>query len=453
LVRACAAVLTAIAVGSVALQHVEAQTITPATTTAIARSRAPAPSWTSRALHEVNDVTAAPVTTVTAIIGATLIDGRGGAPVRDAVVIVRGGRIAAVGSRTAIAVPARATIVNAAGMTLLPGLLDAHFHLDGDDSLPARYLAHGVTTVRDPGAWIEAYATARAGRAPIPRLMLAGPHLDFPPPVYPKDALIVRDAEETRTAVDRLVDSGASSIKVYFRMPVTLVRVAAEAAHRRGVPVTAHLEIVSAVDAIRAGVDGLEHITSFGTSLDAPRDAERYRQAVWIAAGARNDGRYAMWSRLDLAAARVAPVISLVVRRGTWIDPTLAVFEVQAQDSGATPAKVHGFEQMMRFTGMLNRAGARVVVGSHSDVPHAVRGWAYQRELELLVAAGLTPMEAIIAGTLQNARYLGVADRLGSVERGKVADLVLVAGDPLADITAMRRVSRVMLAGEWVATP
>ena len=230
------------------------------------------------------------------------------------------------------------------------------------------------------------------------------------------------------------------------------MRVAAEAAHQRGVPITAHLEIVSAVDAINAGVDGLEHITSFGTSLQYLRDAERYRQAVQADANVRREGRYAMWSTLDLAAPRAASVVALVRRRGTWIDPTLAVFEVQSTDSGATPAKVRAFEQMLGFTGMLHRAGARVVVGSHSDVPHAERGWAYQRELELLVAAGLTPMQAILAGTRENARYFRASDRIGTIENGKVADLVLVAGDPLENIANMRNVRRVMLAGKWITT-
>jgi len=98
---------------------------------------------------------------------------------------------------------------------------------------------------------------------------------------------------------------------------------------------------------------------------------------------------------------------------------------------------------------LAHKAGAKIVVGSHSDVPHAKRGWAYQRELELLVESGLTPMEAIVAGTMENARYFYVADRLGSVEAGKLADLVLVEGHPATNISDMRRIKRVMLNGVW----
>jgi imidazolonepropionase-like amidohydrolase len=107
---------------------------------------------------------------------------------------------------------------------------------------------------------------------------------------------------------------------------------------------------------------------------------------------------------------------------------------------------------MEAFVGRAKKAGARIVVGSHSDVPHAERGWAYQRELELLVESGLTPMDAIVAGTIQNARFFRIEDRLGSIEAGKLADLVLVEGDPLQNISAMRNIKRVMLNGKWIET-
>jgi imidazolonepropionase-like amidohydrolase len=285
----------------------------------------------------------------------------------------------------------------------------------------------------------------------VPRLFLCGPHLDSPPPAYPADSFIVRDAEETRRAVNRFADEGASAIKVYFRLPLALIRVAVEAAHARGLPVTSHLEIVDAGDAIRAGVDGVEHATSFGTALLPLRDAETYRQAVLADNNARVQGRYQAWNAIDFDTARARALIELIVARGTVISPTLAVFERQTGDKEATAIQVQAFKQMEAFVGRVHRAGAHVVVGSHSDVPHAERGWAYHRELELLVEAGLTPMQALMAGTAENARFFRVANRLGRVEAGLLADLVLVNGDPLANISNMRRVTRVMLNGTWVA--
>jgi imidazolonepropionase-like amidohydrolase len=385
-----------------------------------------------------------------AILGATLIDGRGGPAIPDAAVVVRGERIAAAGTRAAAAVPPGAEVFDATGLTLVPGLIDSHFHIDGDDGLPALYLTHGITSVRDPGQWTEAYDVARKGGS-VPRLFLCGPHLDSPPPAYPADSFIVRDAEETRRAVNRFADDGASAIKVYFRLPLALIRVAVETAHARGLPVTSHLEVVDAGDAIRAGVDGVEHVTSFGTALLPLRAAEKYRQAVLADNNARVEGRYQVWNTIDFDTARARSLVALIVARGTVISPTLAVFERQTGDKEATAIQVHAFKQMEAFVGRASRAGAHVVVGSHSDVAHAQRGWAYQRELELLVEAGLTPMQALMAGTAENARFFRAADRLGRIEAGLLADLVLVEGDPLRNISDMRRVKRVMLNGTWVA--
>src|SRR6266404_693558 len=405
----------------------------------------------SKFLHEINQVGRPDANRVIAIVGATLIDGRGGAPVLDAAVVVRGERIVAVGRRASVNIPAGAEVVDAKGLTLVPGLIDSHFHIDGDDPLPALYLTHGITSVRDPGQWTEAYDVARKGPAPVPRLFLCGPHLDSPPAAYPKDSFIVRDAEETRLAVNRFADEGASAIKVYFRLPLALIRVATETAHARGLPVTSHLEIVDATDTIRAGVDGVEHATSFGTALLPLRDAEKYRQAVLADNNARVEGRYQVWNAIDLDSTRATAVFKLIVERGTVVSPTLAVFERQPGDKGTTEMHVNAFKKMEVFVGHAFRAGAHVVVGSHSDVPHAKRGWAYQRELELLVDSGLTPMQAIVAGTLENARYFRASDRLGSIEPGKLADLVLVEGNPLSHISDMRRLKRVMLNGEWVS--
>ena len=424
---------------------------TRAATLAGAQPRRTATGVPRPPIREVNTVAPAATFGAIAIVGPTVIDGRGGEPLRDAVVLIRGDRIEAVGARASTSLPLDAVSVNARGLTLLPGLIDAHFHLDGDDSLPARYLEHGVTSVRDPGAWIEAYDNARRSPAPLPRLFLAGPHLDFPPVVFPKDAISVRDEAEVRIAVNRQIDQGASSIKVYFRLPLALVQGAITTAHARGVPVTAHLEPLDATDVIRAGIDGIEHITSFGNALLPVREAEQYRQAVLADKHAREEGRYATWNAIDLDTPRARALLALIAERGISVDPTLAVFEKEAADSGATAVHTHAFAQMLRFTGMVKRAGGHVVVGSHSSVPHAERGWAYVRELELLVTAGLTPMEAIVAGTRENARFFRIGERLGTIEAGKLADLVLVDGDPLADISALRRVQRVMLGGRWVA--
>ncbi|WP_437501541.1 amidohydrolase family protein [Sorangium sp. So ce1099] len=278
--------------------------------------------------REINAIARPDAAHVVAIVGATLVDGRGGPPVRDAVVVVRGDRVVAAGARGATDVPAGAEVVPGAGLSVLPGLIDAHFPPDGDDGLPGLFLRRGVTSLRAPGPWVEAYDAARTP-GPVPRLFLAGPLLEGPARARPERAVLVRDAAA----------------------------------------------------------------------------------------------------------------------------PTLALVERRPGNEGATEARVPGFENRMKLDGAARRAGVRLVVGSHGAAPDAERGWAYQREMERLVEGGLSPMEVLVAGTLENARFLRIDDRLGSIQPGKLADLVLIEGDPLADIRAMRRVKQVMLNGRWVAAP
>ncbi len=402
-------------------------------------------------IREINQNEITSKKAVVAITGATIIDGTGGAPIEEGCVIVTDGIITAVGKKADIQIPANAHVINALGLTLLPGFIDSHFHLDGVHGLPAQFLQNGVTSLRDPGAWIEAYDTERKSGKPVPRLFLAGPHIDMFPPAYPRDAYVVRDADEAVREVNHLADQGASVIKVYFRVPPAIIREVCKAAHARGIPVTGHLETTEAREAIDAGLDGIEHITSFGLTLIPQREAEQYRQMVLADNNARKQGRYQVWKSINPDSPVTDSLGVFLRNKGTFISPTLGAFEYQ--ETAGQPldtARLEGFGKMKRITGKLHRAGARIVVGSHSMIPYAETGWAFQREMELLIDSGLSPAEVITAATLQNARFFRIADRLGSIEKGKQADLILIKGDPLKNISATRNVSKVMLNGVWV---
>jgi len=405
-------------------------------------------------LKEVNPPESPDTNQVVAVVGGTLIDGTGAAQVVDSVVLIRGNKIIAAGKKADVKIPDGAERVDASGQSVLPGLVDSHFHTgsgDGVLTIPQLFLSHGVTTARDPGRPIGVYDPFRNTSRPAPRLFLTGPHYDQAPAAWPENAVIIEDAAHARRATQEYVRQGASAIKVYFRLSLDSIKSTCETAHELGIPVTAHLELVGADAAIRAGLDGIEHITSFGTVLASPEVARRFEAAVGEENEARKDGRYRLWASLDLDdSPRAAALLQLIVKENVYISPTLATFERRPGDKKASDVRVRGFQNMMKFVGMCHDAGATVVTGSHTWSSHVKLGWAFQREMELLLESGLSPMEVIKASTINNARFLGCADRLGSIEPGKLADLVLVDGNPLEDIKAMYNVRRVMLNGSWV---
>ncbi|HEY9487808.1 MAG TPA: amidohydrolase family protein [Chryseosolibacter sp.] len=406
-------------------------------------------SRTRTVIHELNEKEILEEDKNYALVGATLIDGTGSEPLEDACVIIRNNKIEAVGKNGEIVIPAGAEVVDLKGLTMLPGLIDAHYHDEDSDTLTSLYLNNGITSVRDPGEWIESYDKLRTSGKNLPRLFLAGPHLDSYPPAYPADSYIVDDGDEARLAVNRLAAQGATVIKVYFGLSIGVIREVCVTAAGHGLPVTAHLEVTNAKDAIEAGLDGIEHVTSFATCVMPMREVEIYKQKVMADRNARRRGRYEVWSALHLDSnARADSLIAFLVRKKTFVSPTLAAFERRA-DKGDS-IEVSGFANMLKFVGKANAGGVRIVVGSHSYVPYADLGFAFHREMELLNEAGLTNMQVLLAATIENARFFRIEERLGSIEPGKLADLLIVRGDPLHDIRMMRNVSRVMLNGVWV---
>ena len=385
-----------------------------------------------------------------AIVNVMIIDGKGGSAVAGGSVLVRAGRIEAVGRKGSVEIPENAEVIDGKGMSLLPGFIDSHFHLDRVKDLPALFLQNGVTSIRDPGAWIEAYAEERKSGRQMPRLFLTGPHLDGTPPAYPYDAVVVRDEKEAIKQVNDAADQGASAIKIYFRIPPGLIKIITEAAHKRGLPVTAHLEITEAMQAIEAGLDGIEHITSFGLSLIPKLDGEKYRQSMLANNDFRKQGRYAMWETLDVNGPKVDSLARFLVKKGTFVSPTLGAFEYQAGTGAVDKTRLQAFNNMKSLTAKLKKSGVKLVLGSHSMIPYAEKGWAFQREMELWVESGISPDEVIVAATMENARFFRIESELGSIEKGKIADLVLVRGNPLEDIKAVRNIVKVMINGEWV---
>jgi len=409
-------------------------------------------------------VAAQPAGRVLVLEHARLVDGTGRPPIDDSRIVIEGDRVTAVGPVASVPFPAGGERVDLSGRTVLPGLVDMHFHLENkppDPNLALRQLANGVTAFRDPGQWDEYFAglraTIAADRLGGPRIHTAGPHIDGERPAYPDDSVVARDPMEARHFAERAIAQGATAIKIYFRLPLASAKAVIDVCRERHVMSTAHLEQLEAGELFAYGLDGVEHITSLGPSLLPQLERERYRQAVLADNGARSTGRYAAFAGLDLESPDARALWEIIATRKPFIDATLAVFERRAgvpTDAKDTPEMVatraSGFKKMLAATRRAFQAGGRVVMGGHSTVPFAGRGEAPWREMELLVDAGLTPMQAIEAATATGAAFLGRTGDLGTIEPGKLADLIVLTGNPLRQIAEIRTVERVLAGGDWV---
>lgn len=401
-------------------------------------------------LKEINSPDSPPIG-VTLIQNVRIIDGYGGDPIEKGFVLIKDGIIDRVGKGEAtIADRKGTTVIDGAGKTLLPGLIDAHFHSVNNNEFLHLCLKNGVTSLRDPGHPFTFYQSIAFTKKLLPRIFLTGPHLDYPPVAYGQQATLVRSSEHARQIVQDYVKQGSSGIKIYFRLPLQYYPDVVKTAKVHKIPVFAHLELVTATDAILAGVNGIEHVTSFGTSIASKEVKEEFERKVDQNNNARQEERYRLWASLDMNSPKIREVIKLVIDKGIVVCSTLATFERQADSSGVEDFRVKGFKNMLKFVELLHKAGAKIVIGSHSSSLYSKHGWTYQREMELLQMIGMTPLEIIKSGTVNNAIYFGNSSRLGSIEEGKQADLVLVDGDPSSDITAMYKIDRVMINGNWV---
>ena len=407
-------------------------------------------------------VTAAPAQTRRMVLdNVRVVDGSAGAPIENGRIVIDGDRIVRVGPAATVPAPDGAETVDLSGRTVIPGLIDLHFHIENDPKLALRQLSHGVTAFRDPGQWDEQFEGLRrmmaADGLPGPRIFTTGPHIDGERPAYPADSVVARDAEEARRHAELSVQRGASALKIYYRLPFASAKAVIDVCDARRIPCTAHLELLDARELIAAGLHGIEHVTSFGVSLLPRRAAEAYRQAVLENNDARRDGRYRLFADANLDGPEAQALYAVLRQRTPFVDPTLAVFERRATATTApgTPAdltalRVAGFAKMKQLTRRAAREGARVVVGGHTEVPFAERGEAPWREMELLVESGFTPLEAIAAATSTAAAFLYRDRELGRLRAGFAADVVVLRGQPDRDISAVRTVDRVMVAGRWI---
>jgi len=191
-----------------------------------------------------------------------VVDGTGTAPIDRARIVVDDGRIARIGPVAAIELPPGADRIDLTGRTVIPGLIDLHFHIENDPKMALRQLSHGVTAFRDPGQWNDKFDELRrliaADGLPGPRIFTTGPHIDGENPAYPADSVVARDPEEARRHAETSVQQGASALKIYYRLPFASVKAVIDVCDARRIPCTGHLELADARELIAAGLHGIE---------------------------------------------------------------------------------------------------------------------------------------------------------------------------------------------------
>jgi hypothetical protein len=382
-------------------------------------------------------------------------------------VYVSNGRVASVWPAGSTAQEAP-TVFDAGGRTLLPGLFDMHDHA-GAWYAPL-HLAGGVTTVRDKGndnpVLLDLMGKCDSLQYVGPRIVPSG-YIEGESQFSSRGGIVVRDLDAARRAVDWYAQRGYREIKLYNSIKPEWVAPIAEHAHRLGLRVTGHIPaFMRAEQAVRAGYDEITHINQVMLNfLSGPKTDSRTLERFYLIA----DNAHA----LDLDSKRVQDFLALLKQRGTVVDPTLAVFQDMGQrhgELGKTYAAVashlpanlqRGFKQnsmnitdsnavrwraadrkLIEMVGRLHRAGIPLVAGTD-----AISGFALHRELELYVEAGIPAAQALKIATWNGAKYTGTLADRGSIERGKLADLVVVDGDPTKDISVIRRPLLTMKGG------
>jgi hypothetical protein len=436
-----------------------------------------------------------------ALTHVAVIDATGSPPQLDMTVIISGGYITGLGPAPKTKIPPDAEVIDASKKFLIPGLWDMHIHVDDSELYPTHpsradkeavfplLIANGVTGVRDMGGGLEQIQQWRTsielGNLLGPRIFTPGPLLDGKFPVWLGEMRVESEAE-ARDAVRSLVRRGADFIKVYDSISPGPYFALADEAKRLGMVFAGHVpERLSAAQVSDAGQKSLEHMLNF--PLDCSTREEEFRRDI----AAKYDDPEADLPELFPGNAEVLSsysrqkcltLFSRFAHNGTWLCPTLhnnwrhahnadpalidderarfypevfrAYWKTKTSDerrrSPKFVAQWQGYYELVReMIPDVQRAGVGLLAGSDSGAnEYSVPGFSLHDELAELVSAGLTPMQALQSATLNAARYLGITDAFGSVEVGKIADLVLLEGNPLQDIRNTRKISAVVVNGE-----
>jgi hypothetical protein len=430
----------------------------------------------------------------------TVIDTTGGPEQTDMTVVVTGERITAVNKSGKTAVPKNAQVIESRGKFLIPGLWDMHVHLMGKkDVLFPLFIANGVTGVRDMGIPWEQLTQVQQWRKEIaartlvgPRVLTPGPILTGPRPprtVWP-GSIPISDAQSAREAVDRLLNAGVDFIKVHNAVPRDAYFAVSEEANKRKVPFVGHVpDYITAAEASAAHQKSIEHLT--GILVACSTSQQELRQKLTdvmptadLLTTYRSRRRIEAESLATFSEDKAAALFRLFSKNGTWQVPTLVNLRQSAFPDREYPEEemlsryvpqplrertrdiktailkqltpedfaigIPLFNKQLEVVTAMKQAGVQLLAGTDMVL---YPGFSLHEELRLLVRAGLTPMEALQAATRSPAEYFGMLESLGTVQKGKLADLVLLNADPLQDISNTRKIEAVVVSGTIVTQP
>ena len=434
-----------------------------------------------------------PTAPSTAFINVTVIDGTDAPPRPGQTVVVTGDRIVAIGDAKSVTVPRGATTIDGTGKFVTPGLWDMHYHADNDTANQRRFMAmniaNGVVGVRDMFGSASITALKRrieSGEVLGTRMVLGSAIFDGPKPYWPGSVIVAADSDAA-PAVAKAKAEGAQFIKVYMLLPPSNFFAILRAANAEGLDVAGHVPY--AVDpgmASDSGMRVMEHgyDVMFAAATNA---ADLERRAAKLLTTDQRQG-FGIYNRLVAEAfakydsAAAARLFAKFKANGTWQVPTLAVMTGMGRLYDGDYAKDAAFRYMpaamqklwggmrgffpkwtkadwdalkapapgyLRMVGDMNRAGVRILAGTDTPNPGIYPGFSLHHELDLLVQAGLTPLQALQAATRNPAEYLHASDSLGTVTQGKVGDLLLLDANPLLDIRNTRRIAGLMYRGTW----
>jgi imidazolonepropionase-like amidohydrolase len=427
---------------------------------------------------------------VIALTHVRVIDGTGAAPLDDQTIVIANSKIQTVGPSASAKVPTDAQIIDLKGYTVLPGLVGMHDHMffpmggnppmysNMGSSFPRLYLANGVTTIRTTGSVVpftdlEIKKLIDSGRMIGPKMHITAPYLEGPGAFTPVMHELT-GPEDARRMVNFWADEGATSFKAYMNITRDELRAVVEEAHKRGLKVTGHLCSIGFREAAEIGIDDLEHGLFVDSEFVTDKQADKCPAGSAVSTSLR---------QLDLKGAAAQETIRTLVARNVAVTSTLPVFEAGSapltqSGVGASSALLNPrvlsvmnadarvryltararvssnadyltlFRKAMDFERAFVAAGGLLIAGlDPTGNGGVVAGFGDLREVELLVEAGFTPLEAIKIASFNGARFLGEDARIGSIATGKQADLMIVKGNPAVNISDIEKVEIVFKDG------